>query len=530
MNLLQPQNLLWLLLLPVLLWLALPPRPRQTLWTPHLAQWHQAHAALKRRPPRLSGPRFLLLAIACAAAVLAHAAPVWSGREGPDRLVVLLDGSASMGANAGDGATAFGAAQARLRERFAELPEHVAVTVLRCGGPRLRRHGASARCLQDLGEPEGPLDVDLAAIARAAAADDTVVWTLTDGQGPGPLPAVGALSLFPASGPNAAVLAVRATDRWPLPQMRLEVDVGCFAPGAATVSVRVAGAVAQVPATPLRVSPGATATVAFELQRDARGGALEVSIEMPGDALRGDDRWLAALPPLPAPSIAVLASDEVFPFARVAAEALAAEVGGEVVAAGPGVQAGLLLADGGAVPVAPGRVRAVCFGSRYETAAEPEPWLEPQVLDWDRIGPLAAGLDLAELSVQAAFRGTLPPGQPFLWADDGKGGREPLAVIVDGGETASIHFAFRLQDSNLPLLPAFPQLLRRAFVRSYGEAARLQVSSPAPAPGEQDLRPASGRPEGRDRPLPPFSTPDRDLGAMCLLLGLLALALRAFVR
>lgn len=525
-----PQQLWWLLVLPVLFWLALPPRPRRRVWTAHLAQWQLAQASLRRRPPRLSGVRFVLLALAATAAVCAHAGPSWRQAEGPRRLVVLLDGSASMAANAhsGDGASAFAMAEAQLRERLAQLPEHVDVTLLRCGGPRLRRHGASARALQDLGAPSGALDVDLPALAAACAEEpDTVVWTLTDGQALTALPTVGALSVFDARGPNAALLSVRTVDRWPLPQLSLEVTAQWFADAPREAELRVAGAVAAVSPQRATLTPGAPATFAFELERTAAGGALDLVLAMPGDVLSADDTWRASLPPLPAPRIAVLTDAEAGPYAAVAAQALAEEVAGTVVAPTAGTEVGMLLVDGGVLPIEPGRVRALCFGSRLDAAAEVQPWLQPRLADWDRSSPLCAGLDLSELRLDAAFRGTLPPGDPFLWALDGNGARVPLAVVADGGDTASVHFAFRLQDGNLPLLPAFPQLLRRAFVRCHGRAAQLQVGSPEPAVGEQDLRQAA---TAADRALPPFPAPDRDLAAACLLVGLLALALRAFVR
>ncbi|MBL8754808.1 MAG: hypothetical protein JNK15_16000, partial [Planctomycetes bacterium] len=114
----------------------------------------------------------------------------------------------------------------------------------------------------------------------------------------------------------------------------------------------------------------------------------------------------------------------------------------------------------------------------------------------------------------------------FLWGD-AAAGREPLAVLCLGPECASVHFAFRLQDSNLPLLPAFPQLLRRAFVRAHGaKAAAVVRTVPAPAQ-EADLESAA---TGVDRPLPPFATESRDLGAWFLLGGLVCLCLRLWFR
>jgi hypothetical protein len=136
------------------------------------------------------------------------------------------------------------------------------------------------------------------------------------------------------------------------------------------------------------------------------------------------------------------------------------------------------------------------------------------------------GLDLSDLVVQQASQGILPVGEELLWADAAEG-RAPLAVLVGTEQCASLHFAFSLQDSNLPLLPAFPQLLRRAFVRAHGPAAVVAAATTAPVPEELDLLTVA---RGPDRVLPPFAGEDRDLAGWFVLGGLLCLALRAFVR
>ncbi len=527
MTLAQPEHLWWLLVLPLLFWLSLPPRPRQQVWTAHLVQWRLAQAALRRRPPRLLGVRFLLLALACMGAVVAHAGPVLPGQPGPDRLVVLLDASASMAAHDAGGRSAFEVAKAVVRQQLALLPEPIEVTVLRCGGDLVRRHGASARALHDVGAPGGALAVDLVALAADAERPDTAVWTVTDGQGQEQLPAVGALTRVGSGGPNAAIVTVRATDRWPLPGFGVAVDVVCFASEQLSGELRVSGAVQSKVPTTVALRPREVTTVALELERLPAGGVLEVQLAVAGDVLPDDDGWRVELPPLPAPRITVLADAEAGPFANVAARALAAEVGGEVVPPAAGVEVGLLFVDGGVALITPGQVRAVTFGSQFDAERAPVPWLEPQFADWDRGSSLTTGLDLSELHVHCAFRETLPQGEALLWAEDGARGRVPLAVVVGDERLASVHFAFRLQDSNLPLLPAFPQLLRRAFVRAYGVAAQLRVLSPVVAAGEQDLM---TRAAGEDRPLPPFSTPARGVAAWWLLVGLVALAVRAFVR
>lgn len=527
----RPDLLWWLgLVLPVLFLLALPPQPRTVVWTAHLPQWLAAQRLLKRRPPRLHGVRFLLLAIAAIASVAALAGPRQPGQPGPRRLVVLLDASASMAAT-GTAGSAFAAARAALQRGLAGVPAHVEVTVLRLGGPLLRRHGASARALHDLGAPGGAAGVDLVALAAELATADTAVWTLTDGQGQRDLPAHGALTVCGGAVPNAAILGVQAADQWPLPALQVTVEVVAFTAGPANAVLRASGALVGPVSAPVELAPGVPATVVLSLQRTAAGGPLELDLALPGDALATDDSWRAALPPLPAPRIAVLGAADAGPVAlaarAAAADALAAEVGGEVVPAVAGAAVGLLLADGGQVALVPGEVRAVCFGCQHQGAPEPTPWLQPTVADWDRDHPLTAGLDLSELQLTCAFRATLPPGEPFLWATDPGGPNVPLAVVCGTRDRASIHFGFRLQDSNLPLLPAFPQLLRRAFLRCYGTGSELQVATaPSPA-GEQDLQHLAA---GPDRSLPDFGTPDLDLAPLLLGLGLGALALRALVR
>lgn len=524
----DPARLWWLAVLPLLWLLAIPPRPRRVEWTPHFAQWEAAQAALRRRPKRLSGLRLALLLVACAAVAGAAAGPSLDGGPGPARLVVLLDGSASMAKRRPDGATAFIAARAALAAGFERVPAHVDVTVLRCGGPLVRRHGASARTLQDFGSPGGSLGTDLAALAADLARDSgTAVWTLTDGQGDAIPPTMGALTFVGGRAANGAIAGVRVDDRWPLPGLSFAVEVIAFADAPCDAVLRATGAIATPVARTLRLEPGVAAAVVIDVERAPAGGPLELQLAVPGDVLPDDDVFRADLPPLPAPRIAVLADAESGPFVHVAAAALAAEVAGTVVAADAGVPVGLVIVDGGRAAIAPGRDRALCFGTRCSDADPGVPWLEPRVADWDRADPLTAGLDLSELTVSAALPGLLPSGQALVWADDGKGGRVPLAVVAGDRRSASVHFAFRLQDSNLALLPAFPQLLRRGFVRAYGDAARIDVRSPAAAAGEQDLRLVHA---AADRPLPEFAAPPRQLAAVCVLVGLIALALRAFVR
>lgn len=526
MSLAHPEYLWALAVLPLLWWLSRPPAPRRHLWTAHMQQWQLAMRALRRRPPRGSWLRLLLLAIALVAAVFAAAGAQTAARPGPMRLVVLLDASASMAAARG-GASAFDRARAKIAARLAALPAHVEVTLLRCGGDLRRRYGEAARQLSDVGRPSGELDVDLAGLADALRSAETQVWACTDGQGQVRLPAAGALDVFDARGDNASVLAVRVEDRWPLPDLRVEIDVVVHAAAGSAVQIMAAGAVeGGAQRRTVDWTDSQTATVSLDLQRLPGGGELELRVMLPGDVLPADDVRRLRLPPLPAPRVAVLEDEAAGPFAAVAAKALAEEVRGKVVEAAAGGEVGLLLVDGGVTSMAAGAVRALTFGARLPGQEEPEAWLSPQGIDWDREHVVTRGLDLSELEVDRAWRDLLPEGEPLIWSDEG-GQREPLAVLVQGEGVASLHFAFRLRDANLPLLAAFPQLLRRGFVRSYDKAASLERDEGALPAGELDLRyaqPATSRPLGR------FGAPPESLARWWLAVGLLSLGLRAFVR
>ena len=519
---------LWSLvvLLPLLWWLARPPRPRRQMLTAHREQWLRALGALRRRPPRLRPLRLWLLAVAVVAIAFAAAAPKVAAGPGPDRLLVLLDASASMAARSGD-ATAQSGALRVIREQLVEVPAHVDVEVVELGAGGLRRlRGPVARKLADPMPPQGALPASLAELAQVGGAQQqTVVWTVTDGQHGAALPLDGAITCTGSAAVNAAVLAVACEDLWPLPELDLTVDMQWFADEPALGVLRIEGAVE--PVEPMRVELAADQRVRAELsvRRLRAGGLLRVRLEVEGDALAADDLWQAGLPPLPAPRIAVLADDRGGPYVRAAAAALAEEVGGDVVAAASGEGAGFLLIEGGQAQLAPGSSPLLAFGVARPDA-EPELWPEPVVVDWDREDPLMAGLDWSELQVSHALAEALPDGKPLLMGRGLAGGRRPLAVLVEGPQASSLHFAFRIQDSNLGLLPVFPQLLRRALLRGYGEGRRIEERSPPVLAAEADLR---GLAAAR-RPLPDFGTAARELGSWCALLALALLALRAWIR
>jgi hypothetical protein len=527
--LIHPGRLLWLMLLPVVWWLAQPPRPRQAVITAHLRQWLAARDALRRRPVRRRRLRTWVLLLALALAVLGHSELRMPGTTGPERLAVLLDGSASMAAREDDGSSAWQRAMVALEREFARLPQHVEVRLLTAGAQVERREGLAAHSLQDLAMPGGALGIDLQAMAEELAADPrSAVWTLTDGQGSAPLPGKGALTVLGTRRDNRAIVGVQVTDRWPLPELWLDVTVQDWSEQRSDSVFAVAGAVEAPGERPVTLAPGGREHVKLECKRTAAGGRLELQLRTPGDALPADDVWACELPPLPAPRIAVLCDAEAGPAVHAAAKTLAEEVAGSVVEASAG-EAAFLLAEGGRADLQPGAVRALSFGTQLRKEDRPAVWPEPTVVDWDRSDPLTAGLDLSELRIAQAWHGILPRGKVLITGQVSGGPTEPLLVLVEGSGIASLHAAFRLQDSNLPSLAALPQLLRRSLLRAYGQGALIK---PDPhnldaAGNESDLRQRGG---GRDRPLPAFAMPGSNLTALCLVLALCLLALRSWLR
>jgi len=524
-------HLWWLLVvLPVLFLLAQPPRPRRVLWTAHRAQWLLAQAALRRRPVRFRALRWLLLSLAATLCIVAVARPERRAGDGPTRLVVLLDGSASMARRCGDG-SAFAAALARARSELARVPAGVDVEVVRLGGGGLQRwSGPAARALAAPGAAGGVLPAPLAVLAQDALGErGTAVLVLTDGQTAVPeLPAACAVARFGTPLPNVALAAVHCTDAWPLPALHVEVEVASFADVPLSGALTATGAVAQPVSAPVELAAGERARLALDLQRTANGGDVELRLQVAGDGLPIDDAAVLSLPPLPAPRIAVAADEEGNRFARKGAEALAEAVGAEVVAPAAGATAGFLIAEGGIATLPAGSAPMITFGVAPAGApAPPAVWPLPVVVDWAREEPLLAGLDLSELNVSHALADALPDGTPLVVGARADGTTAPLAVLVHGPVASSVHFAFRLQDSNLGLLPAFPQLLLRSFRAGYGHGKGIAPPILSPL-AEADLR-GDGS-DTPDRPLPPFPEPARDLGPHCMLLALLLLAVRAGLR
>ena len=523
----QPERLLWLLLLPVLYLLARPPRPRRALLTAHLRQWLQARARLQRRPLRFRRLRFLLLVLAFVAMVLAHGGSRVGGRPGATELVVLVDTSASLAAQGKDGVSAWEELCRHLHEQLAKVPGHIPVRVGLCGEELVLRRGRPAPLGLDT-MPQGGLAVDMAALAAQLQRQDPdhrlAVWSLTDGRGQNARITTGAVTLVGAPLDNVGIVGVTVADAWPLPDIRVTATVQNLGQHAATVELAVAGGVLPVPARELQLLPRQPQVVELALRRGA-GGELRLELRGHQDALALDDSVLMQIPAPPAPEIAVYSDTPDNAFLRAAADTLAAESGGRIVDSIGATKAGFLLVDGGSMPTLRPGVRALTFGTWLLAApAGADATLEsPAILDWNRQDPITKGLDLSGLRIHRCLRrGFSLPGHSLL-----RSAQQDLIVVAETAETASVHAAFRLQDSNFALLAAFPQFLRRCYVRAYGRQVKARIAPDNLLDAAESDLSGGDRPEAR--PLPVFETPATPLAVPLLLLALLLLAIRIYV-
>ena len=280
LDLTHPERLWWLAALPLLWILARPLRPKAIVATPYLALWKRAQERLRRRPLRVRWLRLVLLALAFATALLAFAGARSGHRSGPTQLSILLDTSASMAARQGPAqATALDQAKAKIRERLTRLPAELVVTLTAVGGtsaPVSRSLGRDPGWLATLMPGTGPGAVGLAALASRVATPECLVWTLTDGLLPTDVPKIGALSLVGAPGGNLAITRVAIADAWPLPEIRVQVEVQNASAGSRVATLAVSGG-AVATNSDLQLAEGASVTATLELRRTI-GGSVKIAL------------------------------------------------------------------------------------------------------------------------------------------------------------------------------------------------------------------------------------------------------------
>ncbi|MDA0934124.1 MAG: BatA domain-containing protein [Planctomycetota bacterium] len=535
MDLTRPVALALLGLIPLLYWLAIPPRPRRSASTAHLPLWEVALQRLRRQPERFRHLRFWLLVLALSSVGFAAAGPVLRGRAGADVVAIVLDNSPSMAALEADGSTAFDRARDGLRRVVPILPPGLRFRLGFAGpdgSPTVVR-GTSDDVLAAVEGLEvvaaAGFSVRDVAAAFANGPDSTALWTWTDARGDGDVaPTSGALELVGAATlPNAAWLRVEVEDAWPLPEIVFRGEIA-WSGGAVRPDVTIVGDALEVESVEVDGdAEDGTARIAIRALRRAGGEAVLglVRSEDGGpwsDAQPTDDRVSVRVAPPGASRIGLMARRDAAPgrWIERAGGVLAELAGGQVVEVEPGDQVDLLLVEGGALagPVP----RSCTFGTAFGASTSSEIGAAtPVVDDWNRRHPLTAGLDLSELVIRQRELAPLPSGTVLISSDAG-----PLAVARDGPGGRSLHLAFRLGESNLPYLAALPQLLRRALTWTAAVETRAVEVFRGDAAEARLIR-AGG---AGNRDLPVLATPDRSLVGVLLLMALGFLAARTLLR
>ncbi|MCC6737952.1 MAG: VWA domain-containing protein [Planctomycetia bacterium] len=455
---------------PLFLWafLALAPvvaaflvkRRRTRVVVPDLEAWLSA-AAGKRVPAgwrqfREAGSLALNLA-ACAALALAAAGPRPSAPQGTDWALVF-DVSASMGASDGRWDRSVRGAQefARGLPRSDRFRVYLAGAVPRALGG-WREGGEELPGLPRPDERSGDVAGALALAkedpAARAGAVKTVVWS--DREAGGDMaPRVAQAK------ENVAIEGLDARRRWNSPMVDVVVRVTNHGRGrAAPIVVAGFGANLEPDYRLLEgLDPGET--VLLDLERNSRdGGILQVSVGE--DSLALDDDAFAVVPPLRRALVFVVAPEAKSPFLSSALAALGDALDRDSGLVEPGREepADLLVFDRCAPSAGP------CLAiAPPSSAAAVE---NPAVTAWAADLPLLRGLDLSRLRVARARPLAREPGATVL-VDSAAG---PLAVASPD----RVVLGFALEDSNLPLLAAFPLFVRNCVE----ELSRERPMAPA---------------------------------------------------
>ena len=508
MTLANPGALWGLLLIPLILLLYVLRTERRRLPWSNVRLWRglgeELEARRNWRPPR----RSLLLALQLAfvaVGVLALAGPILLRPAEGEHLIVVLDASASLGAN--DVAPArFAAAQALALERLARLAPGDRATVIRAGAearPLVEAVSAplARAAVQDAAVSQAPGDLRtallLAGAAGATPAGNPRVVVFTDGAftaaagGRPGWPAVAGELAAPVEyvvvGRGDANVAVTAL------ALRRPPNGGPTA-GYARVS-NLGSAPAAVPARlladnlPLQnrrldLAPGASEELTFALPPGTRTVALQLDAS---DLLAADNRAEARAPASGDRAVTLVSAQP-----DLLARALRALPGVRVTTVAPDDYAGAALAP---LVVFDGFLPRVLPAADAIVVNPPAGALEvlgevpaPAILSYDRGHPLLDAIDPAALQISKILQLRAPAWtNPVLWSADG-----PALLEGTNGGRRVVILAFDPRASNLPRLRAFPLLLANALDRlGWGEREGTVATGQAVR-----LPPNAGRPGG----------------------------------
>ncbi|HYE05025.1 MAG TPA: VWA domain-containing protein [Planctomycetota bacterium] len=459
-----------LLALPIVLFYFLKLR-RSRLELPSLALWRQVIEDRRVNSPFQRLKRHLLLylqLLMLALIVLAAMQPfLHSGGARLERVPVLIDVSASMGARADGGATRLDEAKKLVAGMIDAQAADQQLCLIAVGRVPRRLTGFTddrrelTRALESLAPEEAAADVAAAlhlaqAMGRADPFQRAVL--VSDGNVPDPIDVDLAFRmdyrLVGSGTANAGITACsarRRSDRaW---ELMVAIESSADASGAATLALLVDGEPAAT--RDLLLTPGGADRASFRVEG---GGDVEVRLDVQGfDALAVDDRAFLSLPALKPVRVAVAAS---LPAWR---KAMSAQPDVEIVASEPDI----VIADGitgddrASLRVAVGAVPAelTALVERGDGASS--------VVDYQRSHPLLAHVVLDDLVV--AQRIAWAPGigenngesaaELLGWRVLVHGDRGPLLVAHERAGGADLALLFHTDRSTLPFRLGFPVLI-----------------------------------------------------------------------
>ncbi|WP_395750986.1 BatA domain-containing protein [Prosthecobacter sp.] len=326
-------HLLWLALIPLVLWLFRRQAKRvpvsTLLFFKSLAREHQESAWLRRIKKWLS---LLLTLLVLFFAIFALARP--SGNISADSVsavVMVVDCSASMSAKDLQGQTRLDVAKQRVKERIRALPDQAVVSLIAFDSrsrvllSRSRNHRECLRLLEELtplpieGKPEA---VMIVAQRLADLESHSRIWLATDA----PAPTGTAIDWIPVALPAPVNVGITGFQirHSPLARDRYEAFVKVSAaasnPGktTATLEISIAGRIAQL--REMDLAAGESTAVILPLE-GVRGQQLEVRVKAAGDCFGWDDALAAPLPKTKPLSVAYFA-DKPDPFTALALSSL----------------------------------------------------------------------------------------------------------------------------------------------------------------------------------------------------------------
>ncbi len=323
-------HLLWLALIPLVLWLFRRQARRvpvsTLLFFKSLAREHQESAWLRRIKKWFS---LLLTLLVLFFAILALARP--SGNLSADAVsavVLVVDCSASMAARDVGGRTRLDEAKERVKQRIRALPDQTVVSLIAFDArsrvllSRSRNHRECLRLLEELtpmpieGKPEAALTV---AQRLADLESHSRIWVASDEQ-----PPAGDWIPVALKEPLNVGLTGFQIRHSPLARDRYEAFVKVSAAASnrnkttATLEVSIAGRIAQL--RELDLAPGESSALILPLE-GVRGQRMEIRLKAAGDCFGWDNGLAAPLPKTKPLSVAYFA-EKPDPFTELALSAL----------------------------------------------------------------------------------------------------------------------------------------------------------------------------------------------------------------